>query len=92
MPRRQSPTPPTGLNFFGGRIRALRKQAGLRQEDMIARLQIVGWDITGPVYSTIETGKRAVSDYELKLLLEAIGVPWGSLDQPEKKASRRQSR
>lgn len=81
MSRRNSPSPAQGLNFAGSQLRRLRKKAGLKQSELVARLQVRGWsDLNEPVVSMIEHGRRGLSDWELKLLLEAIGARWRDLE------------
>jgi len=64
------------LNLSGGLIRRLRKDAGMTQEQLAAKLQIVGWDINQEVVTRIETGQRTLFDYELKLFLDVFGKSW----------------
>jgi len=59
----------------------LRKKAGLKQSELVARLQLRGWsDLNEPIVSMIEHGRRGLSDWELKLLLDAIGARWRDLE------------
>lgn len=81
MARRNSPSPSQGLNFAGERLRRLRKKSGLKQSELVARLQVQGWsDLNEPIVSMIERGRRGLSDWELKLLLDAIGARWRDLE------------
>jgi len=80
--RRNSPTPKGGkLNFLGEKLRELRKNAGLRQSEVVARLQRKGWSgLNEPVFSMLERGKRGLSDWETKLILDALGAKWRDLE------------
>lgn len=81
MARRKSPSPPKGLNHCGHRLKVLRRRKGLLQADVIARLQLRGWqELNEPILSMIERGKRGLSDWELKLILDAIGAKWRDLE------------
>ena len=55
-------------------IRAARVRLGLSQEELAAKLQLLGLQIGQMAISRIETGKRLVPDYELPLLAEVLGV------------------
>lgn len=80
MARRKSPIPRGGkLNFLGAQLRVLRKQAGLLQSDVVARLQRQGWAVNEPILSMIERGRRGLSDWELKLILDVLGATWSDL-------------
>lgn len=61
-------------NLSGVQIRAARVRLGLSQEELAAKLQLLGLQIGQMAISRIETGKRLVPDYELPLLAEALGV------------------
>lgn len=61
-------------NIVGGRVRQLRWARGLRQRDLAARLQILGWNAGRVAVSKIESRLRCVADYELLQLAEALGV------------------
>ena len=68
------------LNLSGDLIRRLRKDAGITQEQLSARLQIMGWCINQEVITRIETGQRTLFDYELKLLLDVFGKSWKDME------------
>ena len=57
------------------RLRKIRKRRGLSQEDLAAKLQLRGLDLTQKAISRIETGSRLVTDYELKYLAEVLNIP-----------------
>lgn len=61
-------------NIVGERIRLLRRAAGLSQEELAARVQVAGLDMTQKAVSRIETGNRVVADYELFYLAQALHV------------------
>ena len=61
-------------NISGEKVRAVREGAGISQEQLAARLQLAGLNITQKAVSRIETGDRIVADYELEYLANALGV------------------
>ncbi len=58
-------------NLCGANVRRLREAQGLSQDQLAARLQVIGLPLTQKAVSRIETGERVVADYELKLLEQA---------------------
>lgn len=77
-------------NVIGPRVRLARKQATPRitQDDLCARLQVLGLRLERPAISKIETGYREVTDVEVLALAKALGVSaaWllGESDDPNK--------
>ena len=61
-------------NVVGERVTIARKRAGLRQNELLARLQTAGIDISAPALSLLEGQKRPVFDYELAALADCLGV------------------
>jgi len=59
-------------NLCGKRVRQRRKELHLSQEQLAARLQLMGLEIQQKAISRMETGKRVVPDYELPLLAKAL--------------------
>ena len=80
MPPRRSPAPLT-RNIVGAKIRSIRKARKIRQVDVVARLQRMGWDISESLYSNIEAGRRQLLDWEVELLLKSIGASWSDLER-----------
>ena len=62
------------FNCSGTYIRKRRTELGLSQEQLAAKLQLAGLDITQKAISRIETGLRVVVDFELLFFAEALGV------------------
>jgi len=52
-------------NIVGARIEKRRKELGLSQKDLLAKLQIMGIEMTSSGLSKIEGQIRGVSDIEL---------------------------
>lgn len=64
-------------NIVGDRVRDTRLKAKplITQEDLVARLQVLGLDYMDQAkISRIETGTRPVYDYEIVPLAKALGV------------------
>ena len=59
-------------NIAGTRIREAREAEKLSQEDLAARLQLLGVEITQKSISRIETGDRVLPDYELQFFAAAL--------------------
>ena len=61
---------------MGQKIRALRKKAGLSQEQLSAQLQVRGCDITRSDLAKIEAGQRHIYPDEIRLLHLILQVPY----------------
>lgn len=59
-------------NQAGIRIREAREKLGLSQEQLAAKLQLAGLEITQKSISRIETGQRVVHNYELPYFAAAL--------------------
>ena len=57
-------------NLIRKQLIALRKAQGLSQRDLAYKLQLAGYDVDKNLITRIETGKRYVTDIELKALAE----------------------
>ena len=63
----------------GANIKRLREKAGLTQENLAAKLQIEGCDITRSAVAKIEVGQRHIYPDELKALKEIFGISYDEL-------------
>ena len=61
-------------NLVGARVTQARAQQNMRQNELLARLQIQGIEISIPALSLLEGQKRPVSDKELVALASALSV------------------
>lgn len=61
-------------NMVGARVTEARRRIGMKQVDLLARLQTVGMDISIPALSLLEGQKRPVSDFELCALADVLHV------------------
>jgi transcriptional regulator with XRE-family HTH domain len=80
MPRKQFPA-----NIVGPQIRKARYQLGLSQEQLTARCQLAGLDISRSTLAQIETRVRFVSDEELLILASVLNVGTDDLYPAEAK-------
>ena len=62
------------LNVAGRHVRELRMKRGLSQEQLAAKLQLMGYRSGQKAISRMETGDRVVTDYELLLLAQVLNV------------------
>ena len=61
---------------IGKNIRALRERAGLTQEQVAAKLQTSGCDITRSAVAKIEVGQRHLYPDEIILLREILSATY----------------
>lgn len=59
---------------IGHNIQALRKKAGLTQDQTVAKLQLMGLEISKSTYAKIETNRMNIRVSELAALKEIFGV------------------
>ena len=64
--------------FVGGNIRKLREERRLTQEQLSAKLQILGCDITRSALAKIEVGQRHLYPDELYFLKQILAVHMNS--------------
>ena len=61
-------------NIVGARVTEARMQQGMKQVDLLAKLQLAGVEMSVPALSLLEGQKRPVSDIELKALADILNV------------------
>ncbi|MGN0982274.1 MAG: XRE family transcriptional regulator [Candidatus Limivicinus sp.] len=61
-------------NIVGARVTEARLARGMKQNELLARLQTAGVDLSTPALSLLEGQKRPVSDIELKTLADILEV------------------
>lgn len=61
-------------NIIGPRVIAARKNLGLTQDNLAARMQLENIEMNQKVISRIETQVRFVADYELVYLAKVLNV------------------
>ena len=77
-PHRNKPYKPkrrTDRNSIGSTVERLRTAQNLTRDELAARAQVAGWDISTYVVKRIESGEREVTDIELRRAAEALRVP-----------------
>jgi len=62
------------MNIIGPQIQSIRESQGLTQDQVAARLNQLGWDISRGTYAKIECQSRRISDVEVALLAKALKV------------------
>jgi transcriptional regulator with XRE-family HTH domain len=67
----------TPRNIVGPVVRELRESQGLTQQMLVARINLLGWDISRETLAKIESQVRWVADLELVQLAEALKVDPG---------------
>ncbi|MBQ9134766.1 MAG: helix-turn-helix transcriptional regulator [Lachnospiraceae bacterium] len=69
-------------NIVGKKILELRKQQKLSQEELAAKMQLNNIEISQKVISRIENHERFVTDYELLVFSQVLGVSIYDLLEP----------
>lgn len=64
---------------FGNNVRKCRERAKLTQENLSAKLQVRGCDITRSALAKIEVGQRHIYPDEIKCLKEVLSVSYEEL-------------
>ena len=61
-------------NMIGKNVERLRKEAGIKQNDFIAKLQTMGLDINPTSYSKLEGQIRIATDKEVFYISKALNI------------------
>lgn len=61
-------------NIIGARVTEARQAQGMKQVELLTKLQLAGIDISSPALSLLEGQKRPVSDIELNALATILNV------------------
>ena len=61
-------------NLIGSRVTKARLEQGMKQIDLLAKLQLAGIDMSVPALSLLEGQKRPVSDIDLNALADILNV------------------
>ena len=61
-------------NIIGARVTQARKAKGMKQVELLAKLQLAGVDLSVPALSLLEGQKRPVTDIELNAIADILGV------------------
>ena len=68
---------------IGNNIRILREKAGMTQEELAAKLQIGGCDITRSAVAKIEVGQRHLYTDEIILIKQILKVSYDEIFKTE---------
>lgn len=66
---------------IGWRIAALRRAAGLTQEQTVARMQLLGLEISKSTYAKLETNRMNIKVSELAALREIFHTDYNAFFQ-----------
>lgn len=61
-------------NMIGARVTQARNARGMKQVELLAKLQLAGIEISIPALSLLEGQKRPVSDKELNAIADILNV------------------
>ncbi len=61
-------------NIVGVRVTEARIKQGMKQVELLAKLQLAGVEMSVPALSLLEGQKRPVTDIELKALSDILNV------------------
>ncbi len=64
---------------MGVNIRNIRESKGLTQEQLAARLQSNGCDLTRSALAKIEVGQRHIYPFEIKVIKEVLLISYDAL-------------
>lgn len=71
-------------NLISQNLIALRRQHGLSQSELAARLQLAGCNLDKHAITRIETNNRYVSDIELKAIKDLFDTTYEELLRPKR--------
>lgn len=61
-------------NMIGAKVTQARLAKGMKQNELLAKLQTFGIEISTPALSLLEGQKRPVTDFELNALADILDV------------------
>jgi transcriptional regulator with XRE-family HTH domain len=61
-------------NIVGPVVRKLRQEKGLTQAQLVAKLNVRGWDVSRDIIARIEGQVRWVADFEIAKLATGLGI------------------
>lgn len=62
------------LNITGKNIKQIRKEKNITQEELCARMQVMGFKLSRSDISKLETGKRFINDIEIIGFTKALKI------------------
>ena len=69
-------------NLIGKQVSEARNNLGLSQAALAAKCQRMGWDLSWDVLARIESGVRGITDKEIAIFSDVLGVPVQALLPP----------
>jgi transcriptional regulator with XRE-family HTH domain len=66
-------------NVIGQNVAKFRYQRNLTQEELVAKLQLLGCYMTRDILANIETQRRIVTDIQVRFFAEAFGISLSEL-------------
>jgi len=81
VPGRISPSG-KAKNVFGPQLKKMRLERNLSATEVIAQLNVLGWDVANSSYSQLEAGDRILGDLELLLILKVLKADFRDLKPP----------
>lgn len=69
-------------NISGAIIEGLRKERGMKQIDLVTKMQVLGVDIDPSSLSKLEGQQRMATDYELRAIAHIFNVSMNELVPP----------
>lgn len=70
-------------NICGANVERIRKEMGMKQSTLVAKMQLAGVDINPSSLSKLEGQIRIASDIELKAIAKILGVTMEELVSAE---------
>lgn len=61
-------------NIIGAKVTLARKEQGMKQIELLTKLQLAGIEMSTPALSLLEGQKRPVSDIELNAIADVLNV------------------
>jgi transcriptional regulator with XRE-family HTH domain len=62
------------MNIIGPQIKRLREQNNMTQEELTARCNLLGWNISRGTLAKIESQVRRVTDFEVAVIAKVLDV------------------
>lgn len=70
-------------NVIGQAVSRLRYQRNWTQDELVARLQVIGCDMSRNILANIETRRSVATDKQIEFLAKVFGVEVGQLFPPQ---------
>jgi transcriptional regulator with XRE-family HTH domain len=67
------------MNVIGPKVREIRESKELTQEELVAKCNLLQWDISRSTLAKIESQVRRITDEEVALLAKALKVEVNAL-------------